>query len=73
MVHKYSDEGLATAVLANANRGGENVHSGLVLGAAIGAGLGGSQIPAELKEGLREHQAIEKEIADFVVAVTSKL
>ena len=61
--HSFSD-----LVLANANCGGENVHRGLVLGALIGAQVGASGIPRELKEGLHHSQAIEAEVLAFVAA-----
>ena len=55
-------------VLANANSGGENVHRGLVLGALIGAQVGASGIPPELKSGLHHGAAIEAEVQAFVAA-----
>ena len=57
------------AVLANANRGGENVHSGIVIGAAIGASVGADGIPSRFKEGLRDHHKIKAEIEAFVHSV----
>lgn len=71
MVFKYSGRGLEEAVLANANRGGENVHSGIVIGSAIGAGLGAAAIPDQLKEGLSDYGKIKAEIEDFVAAVAA--
>ena len=53
-------------LLANANAGGENVHRGLVLGALVGAHVGASSIPAELKSNLFNAAAIDKEIDEFV-------
>lgn len=63
---KYKD--FREGVLANANAGGENVHRGLVLGAILGAEAGASNIPKDLKSGLRHSAAIEKEIQEFVQA-----
>lgn len=71
MSYKYADN-FTAAVLANANRGGENVHSGIVIGALLGAAQGANQIPTELKEGLTDHGRIAADINDFVAAVTSK-
>jgi len=71
MSYKYADN-LTEAVLANANRGGENVHSGIIIGALIGAAHGASQIDLPLKEGLKNHQQIETQIQEFVAAVTMK-
>lgn len=71
MSYKYADN-LTQAVLANANRGGENVHSGIVIGALLGAAHGSVGIPQELKEGLRDHPKIAEEISAFVAAVTPK-
>ena len=57
LLAKY--QGFSELVLANANAGGENVHRGLVLGALIGAQVGASGIPQELKAGLHHIDAIE--------------
>ena len=57
------------ALLANANVGGENVHRGAILGAILGAYAGDEQLPTEMKDGLYEKEAIEKEIDDFVRSV----
>ena len=59
---------LEECLLANANAGGENVHRGLVLGALVGAHVGASRIPDELKSGLHHAAAIGKEVDDFVAA-----
>jgi len=69
MAYKYTDN-FTEAVLANANRGGENVHSGIVIGALLGAAQGAAAIPSELKEGLSDHGRIAADINDFVAAVT---
>ena len=66
LLAKY--QGFSELVLANANAGGENVHRGLVLGALIGAQVGASGIPQELKAGLHHIDAIEAEIQAFVSA-----
>ena len=59
-----NDHDLKNAVLANANAGGDNVHRGIILGMLAGAAS--DEIPQQLKEGLTEYKAIEKEIDDFV-------
>ncbi|EOD34046.1 hypothetical protein EMIHUDRAFT_228899 [Emiliania huxleyi CCMP1516] len=66
---KYTS--FSEALLANANAGGENVHRGLVLGALMGAQVGASGIPAELKAGLYHHDAIAAEIDAFIAARVS--
>lgn len=66
LLSKYHD--FSEVVLANANSGGENVHRGLVLGALIGAQVGASGIPSELKTGLHHSAAIEAEVQAFVAA-----
>jgi len=65
---KYADN-FEQAVLANANCGGENVHRGCVLGALLGAYHGESGIPAHLKEGLHDTEALSKEIEAFKTAI----
>lgn len=70
MAFRYGGD-LHKAVLANANRGGENVHSGIVMGAAIGAATGASQIPADLKEGLSDSAKIKDEIQRFTDAIAT--
>ena len=50
---------------------GENVHSGIVMGAAIGAATGASQIPADLKEGLSDSAKIKDEIQRFTDAIAT--
>ena len=56
-----------SALLANANRGGENVHTGAVLGALLGAEAGFSALAPELSAGLVNRVEIGAEI-DAVVA-----
>lgn len=55
-------------LLANANAGGENVHRGLVLGALMGAHVGKSGIPEDLRNGLYHAAGLEAEIDAFVAA-----
>lgn len=61
-----------TALLANANVGGENVHRGSVMGAIYGARTCDSSLPRKLKEGLYHSQELSKEIDDFVHAILPK-
>jgi len=67
---KYGHD-FRTALLANANAGGENVHRGLVLGALMGAQAGASGIPSDLKGGLLHAAEIEAEIRTFVAGCIS--
>lgn len=74
MIVKYGGAGNAggdvwRALLANANVGGENVHRGAVLGAAMGARAGLGALPAVLFEGLHHRAEIAQEIDAFVAAV----
>jgi len=74
MVHKYSDNaqedgGFEAAVIANANRGGENVASGAMIGALMGASCGANRIPTKLMEGLYKHAEISAEIEQFAQLV----
>ena len=77
MISKYTQQSPKTgsssscwrALLANANVGGENVHRGAILGAILGAYAGDEQLPYDMKDGLYEKEAIEKEIDDFVRSV----
>jgi len=66
---KYS--GFRECVLANTNAGGENVHRGLVLGALLGAQVGASNIPEDLKDGLHDSETIRLEIDNFVKTLVS--
>lgn len=56
------------ALLANTNRGGENVAPGSLIGSLLGASIGFSRLPAGLVEGLApSHRAtIDAEIAAFL-------
>jgi len=65
MTYKYGAD-FETAILANANCGGENVARGMVMGALIGAAHGASRIPQHLKDGLKESAAIARDIEAFV-------
>ncbi len=51
-------------ILANANAGGDNVHRGMISG--LLAGAASDQVSQDLKEGLTEYDALEKEINAFV-------
>ena len=42
----------------------DNVHRGMILGMLAGAAT--DEVPLHLKEGLREYEAIDREINDFV-------
>ena len=66
-----ADSQFEKGVLRNANRGGENVHSGCVLGALLGAQSGYSGLPARLVEGLKDTDAIRLEVDGFVDAVAA--
>jgi len=61
------DLDLERSLLANANAGGDNVHRGAILGFVLGAAS--DAVPAHLKAGLREHDAIAAEIEAFVALV----
>lgn len=54
---------LEKVLLANVNAGGDNVHRGMILGLLVGAAA--SEVPSHLIEGLREREALQKEIAAF--------
>lgn len=71
MVAKYAgtEDSLRTCLLANANRGGENVAAGALLGALFGADVGFEAIPAELKTGLVGGEEAEAEIEAFLSAI----
>jgi len=58
------------AMVANANRGGENVAPGALIGALLGASVGFSGLPPALLEGLApSHRAtIDQEVDAFVAA-----
>lgn len=58
------------AVVANANRGGENVATGALIGALLGAECGYSNLPQDLLKGLAPQQRamIDEEFERFVKA-----
>ena len=61
-----------TALLANANTGGENVHRGSILGAVLGSQEGLEQMiinSPHLIKGLHDYEALSVEIDEFVSAV----
>jgi len=79
MLNKYTQtsflegtDGIWKALLNNANTGGENVHRAAVLGAILGARVGDEHLPPQLKFGLYEREALEKEIDAFVNAIMQK-
>jgi hypothetical protein len=57
------------SVLANANAGGDNVHRGMILGMLTGARS--TEIPHELKTGLKEYTQIKNEIEAFVKIIST--
>lgn len=80
MVYKYGwsdsigDESVGTAfkraMIANANRGGENVAPGSLIGALLGADAGFSRLPKDLVDGLcpAQRDALDESIRVFVSA-----
>ena len=52
-----------SALLANANAGGDNVHRGMVLGILVGAA--NEELPEHLKQGLIEFDELQTEIEAF--------
>ena len=58
------------SILDNVNAGGDNVHRGMILGALAGASS--LEIPEDLKTGLKEYEAIENEIDEFVKIISHK-
>jgi len=74
MTYKYAekcdtDHGFERAVLANANRGGENVATGAMIGALLGASAGFSNLPQKLVHELSQHDQLAQEIEAFVASV----
>ncbi|NLC70764.1 MAG: ADP-ribosylglycohydrolase family protein [Desulfuromonadaceae bacterium] len=61
------DFDLRKALLANVNAGGDNVHRGMILGLLLGAVA--AEIPADLRQGLTDHQELEKEINAFTETI----
>jgi len=62
--------GFRRAVVANANRGGENVATGALMGALLGASCGYSNLPKDLVEGLQRSQRpqLDTEIDAYINA-----
>jgi hypothetical protein len=58
LAYRYGDLGPRTALLANANAGGENVARGSALGALMGAAYGVQGFPETLRA-LHNRQEIE--------------
>merc|ERR1712153_13585 len=57
--------------VSNANRGGENVATGAMIGALLGAACGYDKLPAHLVSGLSkgQHEQLLREIDQFVETV----
>ena len=72
MAHKHADVGAWKGLLANANAGGENVHRGATLGAALGAATGVDALDPNLVSGLAARAELAVEIDAFVTAVIAK-
>ncbi len=55
-------------LLANSNRGGENVNTGAVLGALLGAEIGFARLPRDLVQGLapRSRPALDNDVEAFL-------
>ena len=54
---------LETALLANANAGGDSVHRGMVLGMLLGAA--NEELPQRLRQGLAAFEELQGEIEAF--------
>lgn len=65
MSYKYSGD-FREGALRNANRGGENVATGTLMGALLGAELGFSNIPKDLVHGLYNYEEIKQEGDTFI-------
>lgn len=65
LAYRYADLGPRTALLANANAGGENVARGSALGALLGASYGVQGFPESLRA-LYNRNEIEAEIKAVV-------
>lgn len=65
-----SAEAFRKAVLANANRGGENVSTGALMGALLGAACGFNNLPKDLVDGLAKSQRpqLDREVEAFLAA-----
>lgn len=76
MSYKYGSTGngedsFRNGVLANAMRGGENVATGAMLGALLGAECGYSNLPAHFVSGLMKSQQdqMNREIDEFIKVI----
>lgn len=73
MAFKYSvyENGFKTGLLANSNRGGENVATGCLIGALLGAECGFSNIPKDLIDGLAtdSKELLEKDVDQFISTI----
>lgn len=58
-------------LLANANRGGENVATGALMGALLGGSVGFSNLPKDLIDGLHKSQRpqLDNEIDAFLARI----
>ncbi|MDX1588297.1 MAG: ADP-ribosylglycohydrolase family protein [Oleiphilaceae bacterium] len=63
------DGALIPALRANAEAGGDSVHRGMVLGLLLGAGSDG--IPESWKTGLKDHDALAREIHQFAALAST--
>ncbi len=63
------DFDVESALLANADAGGDNVHRGMLLGMVVGGA--GDSFPSRLKDGLIARSELEKEIEEYVEIVLS--
>jgi len=77
MSYKYGssgngEESFRNGVLANANRGGENVATGAMIGALLGAECGYSNLPKHFLSGLMKSQQKQliSEIDQFVNTIS---
>lgn len=62
-------DSFSRTVLANANRGGENVATGALIGALAGASCGYSRLPEKLLAGLAvnsQREQLDREVGAFV-------
>lgn len=72
MLMKYSSNNIWTALIANANNGGENVHRGALLGAGLGALSTFEALPPQMIDGLLDKSELGNEIDDFVNALLKR-
>jgi len=79
MIYKYASAGdeesksnaFLKGVLANANRGGENVATGTLQGAVMGGACGYSNLPQSLLEGLspNDRDKLDREVDAFLATI----